>query len=203
MPDGPTDNDEKKICGMPAQSLNTYLSLLCSVALIVINAIQINEIISYRDKKHSDADGYADAIDGKSNDDIDKLDDGVENHNLMAYGIVSIGFAIVLFLWTIALSGHERVMSLLKQKEDDKMSEEVRVSIQTVVLTVLVVMNSLLFVGFVGTDDNPGWDATGASKSDMNVHTLAWFGFVIGSWVLGLLALVDLGMLLSDRCQSK
>lgn len=202
MPNGPTDkdNDEKKIFCMPAQSLNTYLSLLCSVALIVINAIQINEIISYRDKRHGDADGYVDAIDGKSNDEMDKLDDGVKG-NLMAYGIVSIGFAIVLFLWTIALSGHERVMSLLNQKKEDKMSEEVRITIQSVVLAVLVVMNSLLFVGFVGTDDNPGWDATGWSKTDMNVHTLAWFGFVIGSWVLGLLALVDLVMLLSDKCQ--
>lgn len=196
------DNESKKICGISAQSLNTYLSLLCSVALIIINAIQISEITGYRNKHHGDADGYADAIDGKSNSDIDKLDDGVENHNLMAYAVVSVGFSVVLFLWTIALSGHEMVMEKVK-KAAEEMSEEVRVSIQTVVLTVLVVMNSLLFVGFVGTDDNPGWDATGASESDMNAHTLAWFGFVIGSWVLGLLALVDLGMLLSDRCQSK
>ena len=203
MPNGPTDkdNDEKKI-RCTAQSLNTYLSLLCSVALIVINAIQINEIISYRDKRHGDADGYADAIDGKSNDEMDKLDDGVENHNLMAYAIVSVGFAVVLFLWTIALSGHEMVMEKVK-KAAKEMSEEVRITIQSVVLAVLAFMNAFLFFGFVGTDDNTGWDATGWSKTDMNVHTLAWFGFVIGTWVLGSLALVDLGMLLLDRCVCK
>lgn len=197
----PRTDEKKTICGMPAQSLNTYLSLLCSVALIVINAIQINEIISYRDKRHGDADGYADAINDKPNSKIDELDDGVKG-NLMAYAIVSVGFAVVLFLWTIALSGHEMVMEKVK-KAAKEMSEEVRIAIQSVVLAVLAFMNAYLFVGFVGTDDNIGWDATGWSKSDMNVHILAWFGFVIGTWVLGLLALVDVGMLISDRCQSK
>ena len=197
------DNESKKLCGiLSAQDLNTYISLLCSVTLIIINSIEISEITGYRNKNYGDADGYADAINDKPNSKIDELDDGVKNHNLMAYAIISVGFAVVLLVWTIALSGFNMVHEKVK-KAAEEMSEETRVLIQTIVLAVLVVMNSLLFVGFVGTDDNPGWDATGASGSNVNAHTLAWFGFVIGSWVLGLLALVDLFMLLSDCCQRK
>ena len=200
-----SETEKKNSLSKMLTSGQNLFSLAVSVYLVIVSSYVINDINAYRNR---DGDYDAEAA-------TDSTDDGVENHDMMALGILTLVLSIVYVLWNVyfsfqALCNSNHTDLLLTGAEGAKKRNNIMAvsGFQTVVVTVLTILYVVRWGAFehdrvengdnnVGQGDRTHVKGAGSAVDLPTLSLIAWVALAVNL----LTCLIDLALLCRKRVQ--